>query len=120
MIFELFQSNFFNLIFGFALIVIIGFAIMKIGRVSSDESPMDSFLINFVVGLVFLGTIYWILKNKIIEIPPIGISGSDILAVILFLFIGIGLLVLVYGLVVVIYTLVYEVLLYLKRLLFRK
>ncbi len=120
MIFETFQSQFFNVIFGVALIVIIGHAIMKIARVSSDKNPMDNLLINFVVGLVFLGIIYWLFKNKIIEIPSMGISGSDILAIFLFAIIGIPLLVILYGLVIFVFTIVYDLLSYVKKLIFKK
>lgn len=120
MIFDTFQSQFFNLIFGIALVVIIGYAIMKITRLSSDQNPMDSLVINFVVGLLTLGAMYWIFKNKVIEIPSIGISGTDILGFVLIVIFVVSLLFLLYGLVVVVFTVVYKALAYLKNMIINK
>ena len=120
MIFDLFQSQLFNLIFGIALIVIIGHAILKMTRFSSDENPIDSLIINFVVGLIFLGIVYWLFKNKIIELPSIGISGTDILAFVLITIFVVPLLFLLYGLVVVAFNGVYKALVYLKNLIINK
>ena len=120
MIYEFYQSSLFNIIFGIALVVILGHAILKITRFSTDENPIESLLINFVVGFIFLGIVYWLFKSNIIEIPSTGISGTDVIAFVLIAIFVVPLLVILYALVVFLFTFIYEILVSIKNLFIKK